>query len=73
VFTGEETLEVVGESYRQEALWQIVGGWRRDYVSYPIAALLRPEPYVSDTGEGDDPNAVQIHNRRSPRWLPVAP
>lgn len=58
LYGGRELLEVVGESYRQEALWEIVGGSRRDRVSHPITALLWPEPYVGDGG--DDPNAVKV-------------
>jgi hypothetical protein len=61
VFPGGETLEVVGESYRQEALWAIVGGLRREYVSHAIEALLLPVPYVSEAGDRDDPNAVEVH------------
>jgi hypothetical protein len=61
IFPGEETLEVVGESYRQDALWTIVGGWRREYISHPIRAALVPAPYVSESGVGDDPNAVEVH------------
>jgi hypothetical protein len=61
VFPGGETLEVVGESYRQDALWTIVGGWSREYVSWPISAVLVPTPFVSPTGDSDDPNAVAVH------------
>jgi hypothetical protein len=41
---GDETLEVVGESYRQEALWDIVGGHSDEPVRYETLALLVPEP-----------------------------
>jgi hypothetical protein len=43
-YEGRETLEVVGESNYQPALWAIVGGFRRDYVRHPVGALLEPEP-----------------------------
>jgi hypothetical protein len=59
VFGGDELLEVVGESFRQDALWEIVGGWRADYVEYEVDALLWPEPYIGDEGR-DDPNAVKV-------------
>ena len=44
VYTGDETLEVVGESHYQEALWQIVGGHRAEHVRHPVNAVLVPEP-----------------------------
>jgi rubrerythrin len=39
-----ETLYVVGESYRQDTLWRLVGGVRRETVRHPIVAELRPDP-----------------------------
>lgn len=59
VHGGEELLEVVGESFRQDALWEIVGGWQPDYIHREIEALLWPEPYVGDEGRAD-PNAVKV-------------
>jgi hypothetical protein len=59
VYGGDELLEVVGESFRQDALWEIVGGWRSDYVNLEIEALLWPEPYVGGEGR-DDLNAVKV-------------
>ncbi|MEN3283389.1 MAG: hypothetical protein V7607_4529 [Solirubrobacteraceae bacterium] len=44
VFRGHETLEVVGESQYQDALWDIVGGFRRDPVRCAVEAALVPEP-----------------------------
>jgi hypothetical protein len=41
---GDETLQVVGESYRQDALWRLVGGIRAEEVRQPVVAELRPEP-----------------------------
>lgn len=57
LFEGTETLEVVGESHRQDELWRLVGGCRREYVSYPVSAMLWPEAWE---GERADPNAVQV-------------
>ena len=44
LYTGDETLEVVGESNYQDALWKIVGAPRDDRVRYDAAAVLLPEP-----------------------------
>jgi hypothetical protein len=44
LYTGQETLEVVGESHYQDTLWRIVGGIRRDPVRFPTVAVLMPEP-----------------------------
>ncbi len=52
---GHDTLEVVGESHYQDALWEIVGGFRRDPVRHPIEAVLAPEP-----ANPHDPNAVGV-------------
>src|SRR4051812_36876385 len=52
---GDETLEVVGESHRQEELWQIVGGHREDYVRFDVHAVLVP-----DAANPHDPNAVEV-------------
>jgi hypothetical protein len=57
IFRGTETLEVVGESQYQEALWQIVGGWRREAVRQVCEAVLLPEldnPY--------DQNAIRVQS-----------
>jgi rubrerythrin len=43
LFTGDVTLEAVGESHYQDALWTIVGGRTADYVRHPIIAALVPE------------------------------
>lgn len=55
LYTGNETLEVVGESHYQEALWKIVGGRRSDRVRYDIPAVLMPEP-----DNRFDPNAIKV-------------
>ena len=52
----QETLEVVGESNYQEALWQIVGGSRNRYVRHQVdAAVLVPE-----VGNPHDALAVSV-------------
>jgi hypothetical protein len=55
LYTGHETLEVVGESNYQDALWRIVGGRVPDPVRYKTVALLIPEP-TND----HDPNAIEV-------------
>jgi hypothetical protein len=55
VYPGNETLEVVGESRHQDALWEIVGGFRREPVRHPCDALLIPEP-----DNPVDPNAIRV-------------
>jgi hypothetical protein len=52
---GGETLEVVGESNYQDALWSAVGGWREEPIRQEAIAVLVPEednPY--------DVNAVSV-------------
>jgi hypothetical protein len=46
IYGGHETLEVVGESHYQRALWQIVGDEfaPRDPVRHEVVALPVPEP-----------------------------
>jgi len=44
LYTGDETLEVVGESNYQDALWEIVGARHGDRVRYDAPAVLLPEP-----------------------------
>jgi HIRAN domain len=55
LYPGDDTLEVVGESRYQDALWAIVGGRRRDAVRYETEAVLEPEPH-----NPHDPNAIQV-------------
>lgn len=55
LLAGDETLEVVGESHRQEELWRIVGGLRADYVRFDVHAILVPDPHNEF-----DPNAVEV-------------
>jgi hypothetical protein len=53
--TGNETLEVVGESHYQDALWRIVGGVRAERVRAEIHAVLMPEP-----DNAYDVNAIKV-------------
>jgi hypothetical protein len=55
LYPGDDTLEVVGESHRQEVLWQLVGGRRREDVRHPTHALLLPEP-----DNPVDPDAISV-------------
>jgi hypothetical protein len=52
---GDETLEVVGESYHQESLWSIVGGKTTEHVRQEIVASLVPE-----SNNAFDANAISI-------------
>jgi rubrerythrin len=54
-YGGDETLEVVGESFHQETLWALAGGRSGDRVDCPIRAVLVPEP-----DNPVDPNAVMV-------------
>jgi len=55
LYSGNETLEVVGESRHQDVLWRTVGGQRSDRVRYETHAVLMPEP-----DNPVDPNAIQV-------------
>lgn len=44
LYDGHDTLEVVGESFYQDALWEIVGGLRAEPVRFDTHAVLVPEP-----------------------------
>jgi len=44
LLSGDETLEVVGESHYQDALWRILGGIREERVRHDVVAMLLPEP-----------------------------
>lgn len=43
-YGGDETLEVVGESFHQETLWALAGGRTAERVRCEIRAVLEPEP-----------------------------
>lgn len=53
--TGSYPTNAVGESYRQEALERICGGYRRDAQDLECEAQLVPDP-----GNPHDPNAVRV-------------
>lgn len=55
LYPGDESLEVVGESHRQDVLWRTVGGQSRNPIRRHCRAELVPEP----TNEYD-PNAVKV-------------
>ena len=55
LYPGNETLEVVGESHYQDALWRIVGASRGDRVRFDTHAVLLP-----DLENEYDPDAVKI-------------
>jgi hypothetical protein len=55
VFDGDETLDVVGELYRQEELWAVVGGRHREPVRHDTYAILMPE-----TDNPVDENAISV-------------
>ena len=57
---GHETLEVVGESFYQDALWVIVGR-TVEPVREPVTAILEPEPT-----NPYDANAIQVIIDRHP-------
>ena len=52
---GSVPLEVVGESYRQDSLWRLVGGFTTNHVRQPCIAMLLPED------NPHDPNAIAVH------------
>jgi hypothetical protein len=60
LYGGQETLEVVGESFYQDAIWAEVGGRRQGRITHDIQAVLVPE-----FDNPHDPNAVRvgIHGR----------
>jgi hypothetical protein len=55
LYPGHETLEVVGESHYQEALWEIVGGRSSAPVRCEALALLIPNP-----DNEFDANAIEV-------------
>ncbi|MGZ6907156.1 MAG: HIRAN domain-containing protein [Acidimicrobiia bacterium] len=44
LYTGDDRLEVVGESNYQDALWSAVGGQSDGYIRADVTAVLVPEP-----------------------------
>lgn len=55
LFEGRETLEVVGESNYQDALWSVVGGRQTERIRQEIVAILAPE-----TDNQYDVNAISV-------------
>jgi hypothetical protein len=55
LYSGDETLEVVGESFHQDTLWKLVGGRTTEPVRCEILAVLVPEP-----DNPKDRNAVMV-------------
>jgi len=55
VLEGDDDLDVVGESYRQEALWEIVGGKTAERLREEVVGYLVPEP-----SNEYDPNAIGV-------------
>jgi hypothetical protein len=55
LYSGHETLEVVGESHHQDELWEIVGGRTSAPVRFEALALLTPNP----DNEFDE-NAIEV-------------
>jgi hypothetical protein len=55
LYTGDETLEVVGESHYQEALWTLVGGRSTERVRFETYAVLLPNP-----DNREDANAIEV-------------
>jgi hypothetical protein len=55
VLSGQQDLEVVGESYRQDVLWRLSGRTLGERVECDIVAVLVPEPT-----NPVDPNAISV-------------
>lgn len=55
ILDGDEDLDVVGESYRQDALWKIVGGKTSERIRKEAIGYLVPEP-----NNEYDPNAIGV-------------
>jgi hypothetical protein len=56
LLSGHDDLEVVGESFYQNALWQLSGGAVGDKIRCDTVAVLVPEPT-----NPHDPNAIAVH------------
>lgn len=55
LYGGSHDLEVVGDSYYQDALWQLVGGRTTERIRMPIRAVL-----VADSDNPYDSNAISV-------------
>ena len=60
VLEGFDPLDVVGESYRQDVLWNLVGGNSGERVRVEVIATLHPDPENKY-----DPNAIAIYIENS--------
>jgi hypothetical protein len=56
ILEGNDQLDVVGESYRQDALWNLVGGNSGERVRVEVIATLNPQPENKY-----DPNAIAVN------------
>lgn len=56
LLTGHDDLEVVGESFYQDSLWELSGGAVGDKIRCETVAVLVPEPT-----NPYDPNAIAVH------------
>jgi hypothetical protein len=56
ILEGTDQLDVVGESYRQDALWKLVGGNSGQRVRVEVIATLVPQP-----DNKYDPNAIAVN------------
>jgi hypothetical protein len=60
ILEGLDTLEVVGESYCQDVLWELVGGNSGQRVRVEVIGTLNPQP-----DNKYDPNAIAVHIENS--------
>ena len=67
LLSGDETLEVVGESHRQEELWRIVGSRQEDYVRFDVVAVAH-----AGSGQPVRPQCDRGSDRRHPCRIPIA-
>jgi hypothetical protein len=55
LYAGDVTLQVVGESHYQDALWALVGGLSREHRNHDITAIL-----VAETDNPYDADAISV-------------
>jgi len=71
---GEVELDVVGESFRQDALWRLVGGRRAQPVRQPVVAVLEPEDNEYDENAVavliDDQHVGYLSRANAARYRP---
>src|SRR6185437_9495842 len=61
LYDGSDTLEVVGESFHQDVLWEMVGGLHAEPVRFDTHAVLVPEP-----DNPYDSHAIQVRINGEP-------